>query len=208
VAYGFRPVDRDQQFLLPPDLREWLPEGHLAWFVLETVGQLDLSEIEAGYRLGGAGRQAYDPAMLTGLLLYAYAIGMRSSRRIERACETDVAFRVLAANQRPDHATIARFRAAHQQALTGLHAQLLGLCLTAGLIDARVLAVDSTKLAANASRSGANRSRAQLEELAAASVAGSSRDRRGRGRALRRRPARERTGTRVRAWTGPGGQDP
>jgi transposase len=169
VAHGFKPVDRDQQFLLPPDVREWLPEGHLAWFVIDTVDQFDLSEIEAGYRLGGAGRQAYAPAMLTGLLLYAYAIGMRSSRRIERACETDVAFRVLAANQRPDHATIARFRAAHQQALTGLHAQVLGLCLTAGLVDASVLAVDSTKLAANAAGS-ANRTRAQLEELAAAAL--------------------------------------
>lgn len=169
MAYGFKPVDRDQQFLLPPDMRDWLPQGHLAWFVLDTVSQLDLSEIEAGYRLGGAGRQAYDPAMLTGVLLYSYAIGERSSRRIEQACETDVAFRVLAANQRPDHATIARFRTAHQQALTGLHAQLLGLCVTAGLIDARVLAVDSTKLAANAS-GAANRTRAQLEELAAAAL--------------------------------------
>jgi transposase len=166
VAHGFKPVDRDQQFLLPPDVRDWLPPGHLAWLVIETVGELDLSEVVAGYRLGGAGRQAYDPAMLTGVLLYAYAIGVRSSRRIERACETDVAFRVLAANQRPDHATIARFRSAHQQALTGLHAQVLGLCITAGLVDTRVLAVDSTKLAANASGS-ANRTRAQLEELAA-----------------------------------------
>jgi transposase len=169
VAFGFKPVDREQQFLLPPDVREWLPPGHLAWLVLDTVAQLDLSQLEAGYRLGGAGRPAYDPAMLTGLLLYAYAIGMRSSRRIEQACESDVAFRVLAANQRPDHATIARFRAAHQQALTGLHAQVLGLCITAGLVDARVLAVDSTKLAANAS-GAANRTRAQLEKLAAAAL--------------------------------------
>ena len=165
MAHGFRAVDREQQFLLPPDVRQWLPEGHLAHLVIDAVDQLDLSEIEAGYRLGGAGRAAYHPAMLTALLLYAYAIGVRSSRAIERACETDVAFRVIAANQRPDHATIARFRAVHQQALSGLHAQVLGLCVTAGLIDARVVAVDSTKVAANASGS-ANLTREQLEQLA------------------------------------------
>lgn len=165
MAHGFKPVDRGQQFLLPPDIREWLPQGHLAWFVIDMVDQLDLSAVEAGYRLGGAGRQAYHPAMLTGLLLYAYAIGVRSSRAIERACETDVAFRVVAANQRPDHATIARFRAHHQHALEGLHVQVLGLCVKAGLVDARVVAVDSTKLAANASGS-ANVTRQQLEELA------------------------------------------
>lgn len=165
VAHGFRPVDRDQQFLLPPDLREWLPEDHLAWLVLEVVDQFDLSEVEGAYRLGGRGRQAYDPRMLTTLLLYAYAIGERSSRRIERACHTDIAFRVVAANQSPDHATIARFRAAHEPALVGLHVQVLGLCVRAGLVDPKVVAVDSTKLAANASRS-ANRTREQLEELA------------------------------------------
>lgn len=165
MAHGFKPVDREQQFLLPPDIREWLPQGHLARFVIDTVDQLDLSAVVAGYRLGGAGRQAYHPAMLTGLLLYAYAIGVRSSRAIERACETDVAFRVIAANQRPDHATIARFRADHQAALEGLHVQVLGLCVRAGLVDARVVAVDSTKLAANASGQ-ANVTREQLEELA------------------------------------------
>jgi transposase len=165
VAHGFRPVERDQQFLLPPDLREWLPDDHLAWLVIEAVELLDLSEIEVGYRLGGRGRQAYHPRMLTALLLYAYAIGERSSRRIERACHTDVAFRVVAANQAPDHATIARFRTDHQAALVGLHAQVLGLCATAGLIDPRVVAVDSTKVAANAS-GAANRTREQLEKLA------------------------------------------
>lgn len=163
MAHGFRRVDREQQFLLPPDVREWLPRGHLALLVVEAVAQLDMSGFKRRYRLGGAGRQAYDPAMLVGLLLYAHAIGVRSSRRIEQACETDVAFRVLAANQRPDHATIARFRVTHQQALVGLHVQVLGLCIDAGLVDARVVAVDSTRVAANASRS-ANLTRRQLRE--------------------------------------------
>lgn len=166
MAHGFKPVNREQQFLLAPDVREWLPEAHLAWLVIETVDQLDLSEIEAGYRLGGVGRAAYHPAMLVALLLYAFAIGVRSSRAIERACETDVAFRVIAGNARPDHATIARFRAAHQVALEGLHAQVLGVCVTAGLVDARLVAVDSTKVAANAS-ARANLTRERLQEAAA-----------------------------------------
>ena len=146
-------------------MREWLPDGHLAWLVIETVEQLDLSALKAGYRLGGVGRAAYDPAMLIAVLLYAYAVGVRSSRSIEQACETDVAFRVIAANQRPDHATLARFRAAHQDTLEGLHVQVLGLCVSAGLVDPKVVAIDSTKLAANASAS-ANVTREQLERLA------------------------------------------
>lgn len=165
MAHGFKPVDREQQYLLPPDVREWLSEDHLAWLVIDAVAALDLSELEAGYRLGGAGRQAYDPAMMVALLLYAYAVGVRSSRRIEQACETDVAFRVIAANLRPDHATIARFRASHQDAVEGLLVQVVGLCAKAGLVDPRLVAVDSTKLAANAAGT-ANVTREQLEELA------------------------------------------
>jgi transposase len=165
VAHGFRRVDRDQQFLLPPDLREWLPEGHLARFVVEVVDQLDLSEVRAGYRLGGRGRQAYDPAMLTALLLYGYATGERSSRRLERACVNDIACRFIAANQTPDHATIARFRAGHQDALSGLFCQVLKLAVDAGLVDGRVLAVDATRIGANASMD-ANLSPQRLAELA------------------------------------------
>ena len=151
MAHGFRRVDRDQQFLLPPDLREWLPEGHLARFVVEVVEQLDLSEVAAGYRLGGPGRRAYDPSMLTALLLYGYATGQRSSRQLERACVTDIACRFITANQAPDHATIARFRAVHQEALSGLFVQVLRLAVDAGLVDASVLAVDATRIGANAS---------------------------------------------------------
>lgn len=164
MAYGFRRVDRDQQFLLPPDLREWLPQGHLARFVVEVVEQLDLSQVRAGYRLGGRGRQAYDPAMLVALLLYGYATGERSSRQLERGCVTDIACRFIAANQTPDHATIARFRAVHQEALSGLFVQVLKLAVDAGLVDAAVLAVDATRIGANASMD-ANVSAQRLTQL-------------------------------------------
>jgi transposase len=109
--------DRDQPFLLPLDLRDWLPAGHLAWFVLDVVDQLDLAPFYRAHRNDGHGHPAYDPKTLLGVLLYAYAIGVRSSRQIQRRCTEDLAFRVLAGNQAPDHVTIARFRVRHQQAL-------------------------------------------------------------------------------------------
>ena len=151
MAQNFIVGDRDQAFLLAPDLRDWLPAEHLAWFVIDTVDELDLAAFYGRYRRDGWGRAAYDPAVMVAVLVYAYAVGVRSSRAIERRCVEDVAFRVVAANLVPDHATIARFRAVHEQALEGLFGQVLGLCQRAGLVDARVLAVDSTKLAANAS---------------------------------------------------------
>jgi transposase len=143
--------DRDQALLLPPDVREWLPEDHLALFVIDAVDELDLAEFYARYRRDGWGRPAYDPAIMVALVLYAYAVGVRSARAIERRCVEDVAFRVVAANVRPDHATIARFRADHERALGELFSQVLRLCQRAGLIRAGVIAVDSTKVAANAS---------------------------------------------------------
>jgi transposase len=129
------------------------------------VEELDLSGIEAGYRLGGQGRAAYAPRVLVAVLLYAYAVGLRSSRRIERACVTDVALRVITVNQFPDHATIARFRARFAAELAGLFGQVLGLCVRAGLVDAAVVAVDSTKVAADAA-AAANVSAAALEAAA------------------------------------------
>src|SRR5215207_6001123 len=105
MGQRFVACDREQSFLMPPDVREWLPEGHLAWFVLDAVGEMNLDGFYAAYRWDGRCRPAYDPAMMVALLLYAYARGTRSSRQIERGCEEDVAFRVLAAQQRPDHAT-------------------------------------------------------------------------------------------------------
>jgi transposase len=152
MGQRFVACDREQSFLMPPDLREWLPEGHLAWFVIEAVEQMDLEAFYGAYRDDGRSRPAYDPAMMVGLLLYAYARGMRSSRVIERACEEDVACRVIAAQQRPDHATIARFIERHQDAIAGLFGEVLALCAQCGLAKVGVIAVDGTKLHANASR--------------------------------------------------------
>ncbi len=160
---NFLPVERDQLYLMPPSVAEWLPTGHLAWFVLELVGELDLGAFEGAYRDDGRGGAAYDPAVMVGLLIYAYCVGERSSRRIERRCVEDVAFRVLAANQSPDHATLARFRRRHRQAIGALFSQVLGLCVRAGLVDAGLVAIDSTRLEANAS-GWSNRTRREIAE--------------------------------------------
>jgi transposase len=151
MAQRFVARDREQSFLMPPDVREWLPADHLAWFVIDAVGEMNLDVFYSTYRVDGRSRPAYDPAMMVALLLYAYARGMRSSRMIERACSEDVAFRVIAANRAPDHSTIARFLERHQEALAGLFGQVLGLCARAGLVSAGLIALDSTKIAANAS---------------------------------------------------------
>jgi transposase len=137
--------------LMPPDVRDWVEPGHLAWFVVDAVGELDLTAFYARYRQDGWGRAAYDPAVMVALVLYAYCSGIRSARAIERRCVEDVAFRVVAANLAPDHATIARFRADHERALAGLFGQVLAMCQRAGLVRAGVVAVDSTTVAANAS---------------------------------------------------------
>jgi transposase len=151
MAQNFLVCDRDQELLLPPSLREWLPEGHLAWFVIDAVAALDLSAFYAVYRDNGQGRAAHDPAMMVALLLYSYALGERSSRRIERRGVEDVATRVICANQRPDHTTIARFRQRHETALAGLFGEVLALCAESGLVRVGVIAVDGTKVHANAS---------------------------------------------------------
>jgi transposase/predicted XRE-type DNA-binding protein len=161
VAHNFVVADRDQLLLMPPSVAEWLPEDHLAWFVLDVVAELDLAEFLAAYRSDGRGGAAYEPAMMVALLVYAYCVGERSSRRIQRRCVEDVAFRVVAANHAPDHATIARFRVTHQEALAGLFGQVLGLCERAGMIRPGLLAIDGTKMAADASRD-ANRTAEQL----------------------------------------------
>src|SRR4051812_38829116 len=152
VSYNLAAVDREQLMLMPPSVAEWLPEDHLAWFVVDVVDELDLSAFLAGYRVDGRGGAAYHPATMLALLVYADSIRERSSRRIEQRCVEDVAFRVIAANQRPDHATIARFRHRHETALGDVFGQVLQLCAKAGLVRPDVLTVDGTKLPANAAR--------------------------------------------------------
>ena len=170
MAYNFVASDREQLLLMPPSLADWLPEDHLAWFVLDVVAELDLSAFRAAYRLDGRGGAAYDPQMMLALLVYAYCVGERSSRRIEKRLVEDVAFRVVAANRRPDHATIARFRANHETAIAGLFGQVLAVCARAGLLRPGLVAIDGTKLAANASRD-ANRTAAQIAKAVLAEAA-------------------------------------
>ncbi|HEY8639138.1 MAG TPA: transposase [Solirubrobacterales bacterium] len=151
MPQNFLSCDRDQALLLSPDLRDWLDEDHLAWFVIEAIQELDLDTFYVSYRSDGHGRSAHDPKMMLTLLAYAYSVGERSSRGIERRCREDVAFRVICANQVPDHATIARFRVRHERALGDLFSQVLGLCAQAGLVEVGVIAVDGSKFAAMAS---------------------------------------------------------
>lgn len=150
---------------MPPNMADWLPEDHLVWFVLDVVDQLDTTRFHASRRTGGAGRQGFDPDMVLGLLLYAYAVGERSSRRIERLCVDHVAFRVLCGSDAPDHTTIARFRAEHQGEFAEVFAQVLRLCAAAGMVKVGVISIDGTKIAANAAR-GANRSPDAVREEA------------------------------------------
>src|SRR4051812_13762123 len=152
MGQNFIACDREQELLLLPSLSEWLPEDHLVWFVIDAVGELDLAPFYSAYRADGHGRPAHDPALMIALLLYSYARGERSSRRIERRCLEDVATRVICANQTPDHTTIARFRQRHEAAIAGLFGQVLALCAEAGMVEVGVVAVDGTKVHANASQ--------------------------------------------------------
>jgi transposase len=145
MAQNFIACDREQPFLLPPDVREWLAEDHLAWFVIDAVGVMDLAAFYAAYRQDGHGRAAYEPAVMVAVLLYCWARGTRSARAIERACVDDVACRVIAAQQRPDHATIARFVVGHERALGELFGEVLLLCADAGLASVGVIAIDGTR---------------------------------------------------------------
>jgi transposase len=163
MAQNFIACDRDQELLLPPSLREWLADDHLAWFVLEAVGELDLGAFYGAYRRDGWGAAAHDPAMMVALLVYSYAVGVRSARGIERRCREDVAFRVICANRVPDHATVARFRARHQAAIAELFGGVLELCARAGLVKVGLVAVDGTKMAAAATHH-ANRSYEQIAQ--------------------------------------------
>ena len=149
----FRPYSPEQSYLLPPSPREWLPKGHLAFFILGLLDELDLGAIErVVHAKDPRGERPYSPAMMTSLLLYAYATGVYSSRRIERACVEDVAFRVLASGEQPHFTTINLFRAVHLEALSGLFVQVLQVCQSEGLVKLGHVAIDGTKMKANASK--------------------------------------------------------
>lgn len=149
----YRPWSPKQSFLLPPSPMEWLPEGHLAYFLLDVVEQLDLGEIERAIQAKDPrGNRPYSPAMMTALLIYAYCTGVFSSRKIERAIHEDIAFRVLAGGEQPHFTTLNDFRKNHQEAFAGLFRQVLDLCRGAGLVKLGQVAVDGTKIQGNASR--------------------------------------------------------
>lgn len=153
MSNQFKPYNPDQTFLMPPSLRDWLPEDHLAYFIGETVDELDLSAIKAPYEMAdNRGQPPYHPAMMTKLLLYGYSVGVGSSRKIEEKTYTDVAFRVIAAGGHPDHDTICEFRSCHLGALADLFVQVLRLCRKAGLVKLGHVALDGTKVKANASK--------------------------------------------------------
>src|SRR6201989_1751868 len=170
MAKGYRPVDRDQVFLLPPDMREWLPGDHPVYLVIEALGRMDTSAFHAGRRTGGAGAAGYDPDMLLTVLVWAYAHRVRSSRRMEGLCRTDGAFRLLCAGNLPDHSTIARFRKDFGAAVAGLFTGVLILCARLGMGRLGTVAVDGNRIAAAASKA-ANRTEKRLRELAAEAVA-------------------------------------
>jgi transposase len=153
MARGFLPYTMDQRLLLPPDMREWLPEGHAALFVSDVVDAMDLSAIYTTCETGDdRGRAGYHPAMMTKLLAYGYCFGVTSSRRIERATHEDVAFRVLSGDQHPDHDSIAAFRRRHMLALGELFVQMFAVCKKAGLVKLGHQAIDGTKMGADASK--------------------------------------------------------
>src|SRR6185312_11577280 len=171
MAKGYRPVDRDQAFLFPPDMREWLPAGHPVHLVITAVeDHLDTGAFHAGRRTGGAGTAGYDPDMLATVLVWAYAHGVTSSREIERLCGTDVAFRLICAGNLPDHVTFARFRKDVGGAAGECFAQVLIVCARLGMGRLGTVALDGMKIAASASKA-ANRTEKRLRELTEQAVA-------------------------------------
>src|SRR5512135_2497755 len=168
AGYNFIRPDRHQLFLMPPALQDRLPSDDLAYFILDAVDQFDLTAFHAAYRADGVGQAAFQPHMMVALLLSACCLGARSSRQIERLCERDVAFRIVAGNLGPDHATVARFRQRHGEALKGLFTDILRLCKEAGLVKVGLVALDGTKIAADAALE-ANRTyeaiRAEVETM-------------------------------------------
>jgi transposase len=171
MAKRYRLADRDQRFLFPPDMREWLPADHPVWLVITVVeDHLDTSAFHAGRKTGGPGAAGYDPDMLAAVLVWAYAHGVTSSREMERLCGTDVAFRVICAGNIPDHVTFARFRGDFGEAVAGFFAEVLVLCARLGMGRLGTVALDGMKIAASASKA-ANRTEEGLAKLAGEAVA-------------------------------------
>lgn len=166
MAKGYRPVDRDQQFLIPPDIRDWLPGDHPVWTVIDIIDRIDTTAFHKKAKTGGAGRAGYHPDMLLTLLVWAWSRGERSSRRIERLCSENIAYRVICAQDIPDHVTIARFRATHAAACEELFTQVLLLAAGLGLGRLETIALDSVKIASNAGTS-ANRTESSVRTEAA-----------------------------------------
>lgn len=174
MAYFYVGGGRDQLFLLPVSMRDWLDEGHLAWFVIDVVAKIDTAAFHARHPNDGAGRPAYNPDMMLALLFYAYGTGLRSSRRIEAACGTDAACRVICGGVIPDHATIARFVVDHQVAIEDSFVGVLRLCAAAGLVSVGTIAIDGTKIGADAAldkKRGAEWIRTEVERILAEATA-------------------------------------
>ena len=165
MAYNYTECNRDQLYLMPPNMKEWLPEDHLAWFLIDAVGQMDLSAFHAAHRTDGKGQKAHHPEMMLSVLLYAYCQGERSSRRIERHCVESVPYRILAADTAPDHCAFARFRKRHTQAMKSLFVEILRLCAEAGLVKAGKVNLDGTKMKANASLAANRTEEALAKEI-------------------------------------------
>ena len=152
MSSRFKSYCPDQILLLPPDMKQWLPEGDLAYFLMDVVEALDLSAIYNHYSSSRKGQPPYNPRMMTSLILYAYCMGIPSSRKIETATFNQIPFRVITADQHPDHDTIADFRKTHLKALAGLFVSVLQLCQKAGLVKLGHISLDGTKVKANASK--------------------------------------------------------
>ena len=170
MPQDFLSPQRDQPLLMPVDMREWLPEDDLVFIVLDAVAAVDLGEFRRRYRADGHGRAASGPEMMVALLLYGYCQGERSSRVTGKRCVRDVAYRVIGGGLYPDHATIARFRARHEQALGGLFSQVLRLLAAEGMVSLGLLSLDGTKLAGHAAQK-ANRTLPQIEKVLAEAAA-------------------------------------
>src|SRR3972149_2554191 len=163
MGYNFIECNREKIYLLPPGMRDWIPEGNLPWLIPDAVNKMDLSEFYRKYRPDGRGQAAFEPTMMVSLLLYAYSNGVRSSRTIEKLCERDISYRVISANTAPDHSTICRFRQENEEKVTGLFVEVLKLCAKAGLVKVGVVSLDGTKIKANASLSS-NREYEHIKE--------------------------------------------